>query len=161
MIRNCIKCNKEFKTYECLVKVGKGKYCSKECAKDTLIKKGQSLSVKTQFKKGCKPWSFKGFRLQCARKNGKYYKEIFMPTHPNSTSNGYVREHRLVMENHIGRLLRKDEIVHHIDGNTLNNETDNLELLPKKIHDRNNVKLNIHRRWEEKRGGLDPHTKSN
>lgn len=31
MQRNCLYCGKEFKTYPSRVKIGKGKYCSKEC----------------------------------------------------------------------------------------------------------------------------------
>ena len=37
-------------------------------------------------------------------------------------------EHRYVMELHIGRTLHKWEQVHHKNGNTLDNSTDNLEL---------------------------------
>jgi hypothetical protein len=37
--------------------------------------------------------------------------------------------HRVLMENKIGRLLQRNEIVHHIDGNTQNDNIDNLELL--------------------------------
>lgn len=48
--------------------------------------------------------------------------------HPNRDSKGYVRRHRLVMENHLGRYLEKKEVVHHIDGNKQNNELSNLEL---------------------------------
>lgn len=35
-------------------------------------------------------------------------------------------EHRLIMEEHLGRKLTKDEYVHHIDQNKLNNSIDNL-----------------------------------
>jgi len=40
----------------------------------------------------------------------------------------YQFEHRVVMERHIGRLLKSHETVHHKDGNRLNNSLDNLEL---------------------------------
>lgn len=57
------------------------------------------------------------------------YKYIYSPYHPYSTKSGYVLEHRLVMEKHIGRFLNKKEVVHHIDTNRLNNSIDNLELI--------------------------------
>lgn len=37
-------------------------------------------------------------------------------------------EHRLVMQQMMGRILKKEENVHHKDGNKLNNQADNLEL---------------------------------
>ena len=37
-------------------------------------------------------------------------------------------EHRFIMERKIGRKLRKEETVHHIDGNRQNNDPSNLEL---------------------------------
>jgi hypothetical protein len=39
-----------------------------------------------------------------------------------------VTEHRLVMEKHLGRNLRRTETVHHRDGDRLNNDITNLEL---------------------------------
>jgi hypothetical protein len=41
-----------------------------------------------------------------------------------------VYEHRLVMEKHLGRYLKPEEVVHHIDGNPGNNVLDNLMLFP-------------------------------
>ena len=41
----------------------------------------------------------------------------------------YITEHRLKMENHIGRKLTKNEVVHHWDKNRLNNNLDNLCLM--------------------------------
>jgi hypothetical protein len=54
--------------------------------------------------------------------------------HPNATKDGYVLYHRIVMENHLGRLLSSNEVVHHKDGNKKNNVIDNLEVLSMSEH---------------------------
>src|SRR5690349_8170107 len=41
--------------------------------------------------------------------------------HPNANNSGYIREHRLVMEAVLGRYLRRDELVHHINANKQDN----------------------------------------
>lgn len=56
------------------------------------------------------------------------YIYIWKPNHLFATKKGYVREHRLVMEAHIGRYLTKDEDIHHINGNKKDNRIENLEL---------------------------------
>lgn len=43
-------------------------------------------------------------------------------------------EHRMVVEAHIGRSLSKDEEVHHLDHNKLNNDLNNLQILSKSDH---------------------------
>jgi hypothetical protein len=39
-------------------------------------------------------------------------------------------EHRLIMEKHLGRYLFPTEVVHHIDGDVINNKLSNLFLFP-------------------------------
>ena len=67
--------------------------------------------------------SWKGGR----RKSGKYIM-ILQHSHPFCDVSGYIMEHRLVMEKHLGRYLQKEELVHHIDGNPTNNDIKNLKL---------------------------------
>lgn len=42
---------------------------------------------------------------------------------------GSVREHILVMSEHLGRPLEEGEVVHHIDGDKTNNDLQNLQLM--------------------------------
>ena len=65
---------------------------------------------------------------------GGRYIHIYKPEHSKSDSNGYVMEHRLIMEKKIGRYLTSEEIVHHKDGDGHNNKIYNLELTNKKKH---------------------------
>lgn len=67
-------------------------------------------------------------------KTGYIY--VHCPKHPFATKHGYVMEHRLVMESQIGRCLRPDEDVHHINEIKDDNHIDNLELLSKSDHTR-------------------------
>lgn len=53
---------------------------------------------------------------------------IKSPDHPHKDRHGYVREHRLVMEQQLGRYLLPSEVVHHIDNVKSNNAPENLEV---------------------------------
>lgn len=56
--------------------------------------------------------------------------------HPFAKGNGYVFEHRLVMESQIGRYLKPSEIVHHRNGIITDNRIENLELTNQHDHAR-------------------------
>ena len=56
------------------------------------------------------------------------YIRIYNPKHHRANRSGHVYEHIVVMENKLGRLLNKDEVVHHKDGDKTNNYKENLEL---------------------------------
>lgn len=59
---------------------------------------------------------------------------VYSPNHPFRTKSKYVLEHRLIMENIVGRYLNKDEDVHHINGIVDDNRPSNLQLLSHSDH---------------------------
>ena len=75
-------------------------------------------------KMGCKNPNWKrGQRKSC----GYFY--ILTKDHPGANGVGYVAQHRLVMEAHIGRYLAKEERIHHKNGIKCDNRLENLQLL--------------------------------
>lgn len=74
--------------------------------------------------KGDKNPSWKGGKI--IDKNG--YVLIWKPDHPFANCGGYVREHRLVMEQMLGRFLEKSEVVHHKNHCRTDNIPENLIL---------------------------------
>lgn len=54
--------------------------------------------------------------------------------HPTTRADGYIPEHILVAEQTLGRQLLRTEVVHHVDGMTLHNSPENLEVMTRAEH---------------------------
>lgn len=70
-----------------------------------------------------------GYKL---REDG--YVDIWMPDHPDASRRGYIREHRLIMGQHLGRRLLDTEDVHHKNGDRADNRLENLETIDHAKH---------------------------
>ena len=77
--------------------------------------------VKVRFKES-KMETYEGHKVIIA--NGYY--DVYYPEHPRARKNGSVLMHIMVAEKILGRQLKKEEVVHHIDSNRLNNSISNL-----------------------------------
>jgi len=112
--------------------------CSYYVVRKWLRKYGVSIRKSWEtLSKNCsgeKAGGWKGGR----NKTGEGYILVYAPAHPHkkrsSKIGGYVLEHRLVMEEHLGRYLEPWETVHHINGIKDDNRIGNLKLLPGKEH---------------------------
>ena len=99
------------------------------CSRQTILTRMNEAGIQAH-----PPHSNPG-ELNPAWKGGKYsdgkgYVLVYAPGHPFADCNRRVREHRLVMEQVLGRYLRPEEVVDHIDGNGMNNDPSNLRVFP-------------------------------
>lgn len=103
---------------------GKERYvvCSRKCW--TVAVTGKNLSG--FFKKGNRKEKCINYKNGTQVTNG-YISEL-VPEHPAANKRGYVYQHRLVMEKHIGRYLGRKEVVHHKNFDKKDNRIENLML---------------------------------
>lgn len=117
---NCNQCGNSFLTYQ--YRKETIKYCSRKC-----YAKFQETIV------GEKHFQWRGGKY----KTGGYI-YVYKPDHPQAKRNKrhYVAEHRLVMEEHLGRYLESYEVIHHKNGVRDDNRLENLQLMTKREHDK-------------------------
>ena len=63
------------------------------------------------------------------------------PLHPKRNKKGLYPLHRVLMENNLGRLLTKKEVIHHIDENKENNVLSNLKVMSNVEHIKHHRKV--------------------
>jgi hypothetical protein len=122
----CRYCNKEFSTKR------KSKvYCNITCSINDRLQSRVWKDEDYMFNFGFIPKT-KLYDILSSGYHLRNYKCVYVINHPLNTNT--VLFHRSVMEMYIGRLLTKDEIVHHIDNNPENNVIMNLQILSSSLH---------------------------
>jgi hypothetical protein len=127
----CSYCEKEFLKYKIYLR--EKNFCNSQCYGEyqKIHKVGPWRGKKMPFYKrpnkkidGENNPNWKGGR----RLDKQGYVLIMSKEHPYCDIDGYVREHRLVMEQIIERYLLPEEQVHHINGKKSDNRPENLQL---------------------------------
>ena len=137
-ICRCDNCGKEFKKWYCKAIKVKHQFCSRECGDKWHKGKNHPMYGRKHTDETKTKWSKERVGKKLYEENYNWkggrrlshdgYVLILKHYHPNCDTKGYVRGHRLVMEEYLGRYLAKKEIVHHINKIKTDNRIENLML---------------------------------
>lgn len=151
----CETCGKEFlipKSDHRIKEGSKIKYCSKKCMgigmRTGEIKKclncgNDFYTTRNDFcSQDCaREYRKKNYKHKSYMENG-YIVEYL----PGYNKKGNIKQHRRIMEEHLGRRLEENEIVHHKNGDKTDNRLDNLEIKRRGEHS------SYHRKKEKAEG---------
>ncbi len=146
----CAFCGKEIYVKPSKFKKHNIFFCDKKC-QDNFQRKTRPKMQDSPTWKGGKTISSRGYIYE------------YHPEHPFANNKGYVPLHRIVMEKHIGRYLKPEEVVHHKNGNLKDNRIENLMLFKNQSE---HISYHLKQRWAKKRkqsisrGGLLPGEKA-
>lgn len=100
-------------------------------AEMSIAKKAQDLGVKCDL---IKQRQHLGLRTHDMPKGFYVQTDGYLMYSPTARNGDRMLHHRYVMEQHLGRKLRSDEIVHHKDEDKQNNDISNLEIMTRSQH---------------------------
>jgi hypothetical protein len=124
----CLDCNKKLSKYAYYNK-------SKRCKKCSM---SHALKVR---------WSYPEQREKLSKRISKSGNPKWKNGHTTCEgykitllgNNKYRADHRLIMEKHLGRKLKSDEIVHHLNYNKLDNRIENLIITNRSKHAKEHI----------------------
>ncbi len=118
----CDWCHKSYSQYKSIIEKSNLHFCSNIC--------------KYRHQKGNRhpQWTGKSFN------NG--YKTI-------KIDGQYKFEHRLIIEKHLGRFLKSEEIIHHLNGIKTDNRIENLSIVCRKTHESSTYIKSLQKRIRE------------
>jgi hypothetical protein len=130
--RNCLICGAEFSPRPYQIRTGAGKYCSLKCSSRGTVKQRQTPEAlakrSASMRKSMKP----KVGAEHPRYKGRYVANGYVWR--NTGRNERNLEHRVVIEEMIGRPLRSDEIVHHKNHDRTDNRPENLVVMTRAEH---------------------------
>ena len=146
----CVVCGKKFENYisPAEIRAGKGKVCSPECKARYISLRLRRGEYRKCVRCGKMFWAKRSedrrgyVRKYCSR-------ECYIPTKRGEaiSYDGYyvlngIKIHRTMMEAHIGRKLKHDEIVHHINEDKLDNRLENFKIVSRAEHNQIHFGIN-------------------